>query len=123
MTTLVKYIGKRPTYREGTYSSGVIWTQGETKAVPDDLAAKLLKHVDVYAPGDKKATETVTLPEKEVDEQAEKTDDMLLQIRQMDKDALAIFAKTHFNVTLDKRRAADALRQEVTTMFDRFGVE
>jgi len=116
----VTYIGRRPVYREGTYSSGIVWTQGETKSVPDELAAKLLKHPDVYERGEV-ATETVTLPEKPDTEAEDRDQEMLDSIKRMDKDALAVFAKTNFNVSLDKRRGIDALRSEVTVMYDRVG--
>lgn len=118
----VTYIGRRATYREGAYGSGVVWTQGETKAVPDDLAGKLLKHPDVYVLGEK-PTDTVTLPAPEKEDAEERDQEVLDSIKRMEKDALAQFAKTHFNVDLDKRKGVEKLRSEVTVMYDRVGVE
>lgn len=123
----VKYVGKRETYRDGTYGTGLVFQQGETKLVPVEKARLLLQHPDVYVPGDvanveAKAAEEVAAPVSN-DSQAENEHmDMRDNLGRMDKDGLAEFALTHFNMKLDKRKAESVLRTEVITRFDQFGV-
>lgn len=122
--TPIKYIGHRKQYREGAYGSGLIFTQGETLNVEDDaLAAKLLKHKDVYVRGDaEEATETVAKAKTVAqDDEEDKAQDARDAIARMNKDALETYAKTHFSVDLDKRKSVDALRQHVTQLFDQYG--
>lgn len=121
----VKYIGVRPTYREGAYGSGIFFERGQTVLIEDDdLARKLLRHPDVYVPGESEAA-TETAPKKEakkVNEEEENTQNVRDSIATMNKGALETFAKTNFRVDIDKRRSLADLRSEVTTLVDRFGV-
>lgn len=114
----VKYIGKRPEYTEGTYGTRIHFIQGESRLVPLDKARLMLKHTDVYAPGEADAPIAV-LPEAKTEEDG--VQDMRDSIAIMDKGALEMYAKTHFQVSIDKRRSVDALRAEVTGLVDRFG--
>lgn len=125
--TPITYIGHRPTYREGCYGSGLVFSQGQTINVDDDaLAKKLLKHKDVYTLGEAEAAEEVekvaaTVPE--TDKDADPAQDMRDSIMAMNKDALETFAKSHFSVDLDKRQKVGDLRMKVIGLFDQFGVE
>lgn len=121
--TPIKYIGHRKQYREGAYGSGLIFTQGETLNVEDDaLAAKLLKHKDVYVRGDSDEATTVQKAKPvEQDDEEDKAQDARDAIARMNKGALETYAKTHFGVDLDKRKSVDALRQHVTQLFDQYG--
>lgn len=123
----VKYVGKREVYRDGTYGTGLVFTQGETKLVPVEKAKNLLQHPDVYVPGEVAdavpAPIEVTEPEaKDSTTTEDEHMDMRDNLGRMDKDALAEFAKTHFNMTLDKRTGLEKLRTEVITRFDQLGV-
>ena len=114
----VKYIGKRHEYTEGAYGTRIHFIQGESRLVPLDKARLMLKHTDVYAPGEADAPIAV-LPEAKTEEDG--VQDMRDSIAIMDKGALEMYAKTHFQVSIDKRRSVDALRAEVTGLVDRFG--
>lgn len=121
----VKYIGFRKTYREGTYGSYIVFEQGQTVNIEDeDLARKLLRHTDAFVRGDaEQATDTAEKQDKKPeDEEENNLQDTRDAIAAMDKNSLETFAKTHFNVNLDKRRSVGAMRAEVTGMVDRFGV-
>ena len=118
----IKYIGKRATNTDGTYGTNITWLAGETQSVPSDAASKMLKHTDVYARGESKASEVMAVkPKVETDD--DKTQETRYAIASWDKAALASYAKNNFNVTLDKRAAVDDLRTQVTQMVDQFGVE
>lgn len=123
--TPIKYIGHRPTYREGAYGSGIVFTKDETINVEDDtLANKLLRHHDVYVRGEaKKSAETNSSKAKDVDAEADPTQDARDAIATMNKDALETYAKTHFGVDLDKRKSIDSLRAQTTGLLDQYGLE
>ncbi len=121
----VKYVGQREIYREGAYSSGLVFMRGQTIAVEDEiLARKLLRHADVYVPGDVIQAET-TAPKTEIqtkdDEDA--AQDARDAIANMNKAALKDYAKTHFRVDIDARKSVEDIRAQVTGLFDQFGVD
>ena len=118
-TTSVKYIGKRATYIEGAYGTGIHFTQGESKLVPTDKARLMLRHKDQYMPGNVDAEVAVVSEVKENDE--ENAQDMRDAIAIMDKGALSTYAKTHFSVKLDQRKDVGMLRSQVTGLVDQFG--
>jgi hypothetical protein len=128
--TPITYIGRRETYREGTYGSGLVFQRGETKLVPNALAAKLLQHPDVYRLGKIEQSAAALAPEAapkatqaEKDVEEERMQDHRDSVMRMDsKAALAEFAKTNFNMELDKRKTVAALQTEVIQLIDRFGV-
>jgi hypothetical protein len=117
----VKYIGKRPEYTEGTYGTRIHFVQGESRMVPADKAKLMLRHADVYEPGDKDA------PVAEVADSPVKEDDAVQDMRDainiMGKEALTDYAKTNFGTSLDQRKGVDALRAKVTGLIDQYGVK
>lgn len=122
----IKYIGHRKTYREGAYGSGIIFTQGETVSVDDDLAFKLLRHKDVYVLGDAEESTTAVVVEssnKKDDDQEQESQDQRDVIAAMDKGALKEFAKTYFNVDVDSRKSVENIRAQVIGLVDQYGVE
>ncbi len=120
----IKYVGRRPRYREGAYGSGIGFAQGETVLVPDDLGAKLLRHPDVYVRGaeNEAAAVRIAATEDRARDEADSLQELHDSIALMDKAALETFAKTHFSVTLNRRQRVESLRQQVAGLVDRFGV-
>ena len=115
----VKYIGKRPSYTDGTFGTRINFDRGDSRMVPLNIAKLMLKHPDVYTEGDADAPVVeIAPPRKEEDE----TQNMRDAVANMDKESLATFAKTHFNASIDKRKAVNDLRIQVTGMVDQFGV-
>ena len=123
--TPIKYIGHRPTYREGCYGSGIVFTKDGVVNVDDDaLANKLLRHPDVYVKADEVAdTEPVSGPKAPTNDPEDAAQDTRDAIMAMDKAALASYAKTHFSVDVDQRKSVGNLRTQVVGLFDQFGVE
>ena len=71
----VKYIGRRPIYSDGLYNSGE-WSKDQVKLVPLLIAAKMLKHTDVYADGEKTdGAEIVIPPEEDLKDEDPSLDD------------------------------------------------
>lgn len=114
----VKYIGKRAQYTEAAYGTRIVFLQGQSRLVPADKARLLLRHPDVYVPGAADAASSVVAADLH---EADDVQDMRDAIAIMDKEALSVYAKTHFQINIDKRKAVDTLRAEVTSMVDRFG--
>ena len=123
--TPIKYIGHRPTYREGCYGSGIVFTKDGVVNVDDDaLANKLLRHPDVYVKADAAAeAEPVSVQKPESDATEDAAQDTRDAIMAMDKAALSSYAKTHFSVDVDQRKSVGNLRTQVVGLFDQFGVE
>lgn len=117
--TAVKYIGARESYTDGTYGTRISWGQGETRMVPAATARLMLTHKDVYELGTPVA-ELPVLPVKATEE--DKVQDMRDALAIMDKESLGAYAKTHFNVKLDKRKDVGLLRTQVTGLVDQYGV-
>ena len=114
----IKYVGKRPEYTDGAYGTGIHFVQGESRMVPADKARFFSRHPDVYELGEEN-TDVALVPAAPTEE--DDTQDVRDSIANMDKDALGVYAKTHFQVKIDKRKDVGALRAEVTGMVDRFG--
>lgn len=122
--TPIKYIGKRPTYREGAYGSGIVFEAGQTIEVDDALATKLLRHKDVYVRGDvSESTGQNDSVSPKLDEVEDKTQEQRDAIMSMDKDAIEQFCKTNFRVDVDRRKSVDNLRQVAIGLIDQFGTE
>lgn len=132
----VKYIGKRNPWTDRLYSSGLTFEPNQVREVPDDVAKKLLRHVDLFETTDEKAKAepkaepkddtiaqleegkaTKTAKQKDVNQLSDLHD----QINQMEKDSLERFAKEHFNQDIDKRIGIDKLRDQVRGWLDQYG--
>lgn len=133
-TIAVKYVGRRDSWTDRLYGTGLTFTKDQVRFVPSESARQLLKHTDLF-------TEDATAkpaPEKKTDDteqamaqaEAQKAEqnakvnavaDLHDQVNQMTKDALEQFAKDKFNIDLDKRQKVDDLKKEVHTLIDRFG--
>ncbi|MEO8391220.1 RyR domain-containing protein [Polaromonas sp.] len=123
----VKYIGKRETYTDGTYSTRIQWQRGESKPVPTDKARLMLKHTDVYVPGDTLAGLAVgpaVAPKgPKQDSEEDRIQDLRDAISNMrDKKSVAEFVKIHFHQDLDTNQKLVDLREQATRLVDQFGV-
>src|SRR5690554_2231366 len=131
-TIAVEYIGRREQWIEKRHASGLTFTRGQVRNLPEDLAHRLLRHNDLFAiakgdagSGDDDTAEQLAKANakagKSKDEQRERQE-ILDQIMTMDKDALAEFAYTRYEQQINKRRSVDNLREEVLGYVDQFGV-
>lgn len=128
----IKYIGGRAVWRDGIYHTGLVFEDGQVREVSAEAAAKLLRHGDVFAAVEgkrvKKADDTEALEKAgalEVEREAAAFDavqDVILQINQMGKDELELYAKANYGQDLDKRKSAENLREAVVQMVHQFGI-
>ena len=67
-TLNIEYIGEKPTKRDTVCHSGIMWVgKGDVQPVPRNIAAKLLRHIDVWrlAKGDVVVPQTPVVPDPE----------------------------------------------------------
>jgi hypothetical protein len=117
---LVKYISERANHHDGIYSTGP-WLFGEVKNVPDLVASKMLRHVDVY--GRATLEEAPNAPEVVIETKTEDKDQVLRDaLAKMSKDQIKTFVFTQFNQSVDMRQSEAKLRAQAESLMDRFGV-
>lgn len=121
----VRYIGHRTNFKENIYGTGIAFAPGQTVNIDDDqVARKMLKHIDVYELGDiAESEEAVKPPKNTVTEDDDPDQTTRDAIANMTKGALVDYAKTHFSLDLDKKMPVGEMRTKVTGMFDQFGIE
>ena len=134
-TVAIEFIGPRDEWIERRYKSGLTFKPGQIRSVPVELARKLLRHNDLFAEaklgGEGNAPDTddtadllAEAAERNAEDQAalEERQGIVDQVMTMDKEALAEFAFTRYQQTVNKRRSVENLREEVIGYVDQFGV-
>ena len=117
----VRYIGKREEYTDGAYGTYIKFLQGQSKLVPADKAALMLKHKDVYEPGDSNAKMDRAEKKAKKADEAEANQDLYDTINAMDKAGLESYASTNYQIDLDRRKSVTDLRIQVTGLVDQYG--
>jgi hypothetical protein len=124
-TTVVRYIGRRPVYKDGIYGTG-IWEQDQERDIPVNIARKMAEHRDQY---ELMAGEVMAIPEaapsKGDKEKQEKENDLQTvkeQVARMDKAQLKDFAFTNFSgYKLHPSLTEANARTRVINLIDQFG--
>lgn len=127
--TPIQYIGRRDTYREGLYGTGLVFARGQTLPVPNAAAAKMLMHPDQYRMGKihEAADATPAEPAKGTQTEADEEEGRLQEqrdaiMRMNTKDAIAEWVKVNFNQDLDRRLKVADLQATAIQLVDRFGL-
>lgn len=129
----VEYIGRRELWRDSTYDSGLTFTSGQIRGVPQYLARKLLRHVDLFKQVELPAAEPVqddtaallAKPTKVATQREEQQQDFAVidQVNQMtDRDALIAFADRQ-NLKLTKTMKVETMRERIVDHIKRFGTQ
>lgn len=125
----IKYIGRHLTHKENIYGTGVTFEKGETKLFSDDIAAKLLKHPDVYALDNAKPDVKLKKPEVvEVKDDTEEDDriqhalDAKKTIAKMTDAQLRAYAATKFNHEFDDTAKIADMKRYLNTKINIAGV-
>lgn len=141
MTTPVKYIGRKPSYTDFVHGSKLTFEPGQVRVIPDDsLARKFLRQVDIFERGDlvqeQAPTTTTAEPpkddtlsqldavQKEKDQANEldkQRNDLLDQIRVMDRSQLDILANDRWGQKLHSRLSLENARAKVLQFVDQYG--
>lgn len=132
----VTYIGRRPEWTDRVYGSGIGFTAGQTRNLPQLLAKKLLRHGDLFEaaalapsePAPAAATDDtaalLAAAQKTKDEQQDeqgKLQDLYDQVSLMTKEALNQFANTNYRQTLNPRDSVATMREKVIGLIDQYG--
>lgn len=128
----VQYIGRRDYWQDTLYSSGLTFTKGQARSVPQIVARKLLRHPDLF----KQVEGTVAASDDTAEqlEQGAKTSDkreaerrdfaVIDQMNQIStKAGLAEFALAQFGIKLNMRDKLEDMRETVTQHITRFGAQ
>ena len=141
MTTPVKYIGRKPSYTDFVHGSKLTFEPGQVRLIPDDsLARKFLRQVDIFERGDQvqeQAPTTMTTEppkddtlsqldavQKEKDKAIEldkQRNDLLDQVRVMDRSQLDILANDRWGQKLHSRLSLENARAKVLQLVDQYG--
>ena len=124
----IRYVGVRDLHEDHLYGTRLAWLPGQVHNVDAAIAVRMLMHKDVYERQDVEANKPVSGKSNQVEQEQERVqeqqlDDTRSAIAIMDKDALEQFAKTHFQIDLDKRKGLSNLRSQVIGLIDQFGMQ
>ena len=124
----IRYVGVRDLHEDHLYGTRLAWLPGQVHNVDAAIAVRMLMHKDVYERADVEANKPVSGKSNQVEQEQERVqeqqlDDTRSAIAIMDKDALEQFAKTHFQIDLDKRKGLSSLRLQVIGLIDQFGMQ
>jgi len=126
----IRYIGRRDIHTDNLYGTGLTWMKGETKLVTEAQASMLLKHADVYEPGEfDEETGSVPPPASNADDDKVDEEDAHQDVRdaisQMTgKRQVLKFIKETFGIKVEDsaKKSVDALKSEAISMVDQFGL-
>lgn len=48
MNTPIEYIGRKPTWKDVLYGTGLTFVSGQVRTVPDTIASRFLRHIDLF---------------------------------------------------------------------------
>ena len=122
-TTPIKYIGRRPTYKDGTYGTGTEFVQGQTRPVETSKALLMLKHPDQYVLGEVEDNQGDAEPEKEVkkddEDQRQHAVDAINAMPR--KQQVIEYAKRNFNMEIPDGKLYE-MKSNVISLIDKFGL-
>lgn len=130
----VAYTGREDQWIDNLYGTGLPFAQGQTRMLPPDLAARFLRHADVFEPGTapkkgaRKADDTAEIlaaaatTQLEAHKLAFNLQDLRDQVANMEKPALDHFAMVNYRQKLDLRHNVETLRQHANAFIDLYGV-
>lgn len=142
-TQAVTYIGNDTPFIDRIYRSRLTFDPGQTRAVPIALAARFMRHSDIFRAADAEGETTVPADEQAPAQQpddtaaqleaAQKAEDdrrlqeearfnVLQQIEKMDKQALRDWAQQSYRQDLPGNLGLDKMRDRVRGFVDQFGV-
>ena len=139
----VQYIGRRPSYIDRLYGTGLSFESEQVRGLPASIAKNFLRHGDLFqraavvegagagqgeplAPGTPLDDTAAQLAEAQrlQDEQRAKDmrrQELLDQVSNMDKEGLQVFAKDTYNQVVPKTMTLENMRAKVFAFIDEYG--
>ncbi len=138
----VEYIGRRQQWSDRVYNTGLTFTSGQKRALPENIARNFLRHPDLFkeatpdpvdASSAAAAVPTTDNTQQQLDDAAARNKaaedverrilDVKDQVNQMkDPEALVAFAKEKYGQGLNRNWKVETLRSKVLGLIDQFGV-
>lgn len=135
----VEYVGRKATYTDHLYGTGLSFDQGQVRSMPGELARKFLKHGDMFkeaeastepaqtaptAPAQDDTAEQLAKAQEQKDEQQQEQNalqDLHDSINAMAKNSLVDYAKVNYRIDLDKTKKVGELRTQVIGLINQYG--
>lgn len=139
----VQYIGRRPSYIDRLYGTGLSFDTEQVRGLPASIAKNFLRHGDLFqraavaddmgtGPGQLQAPITplddtaaqLAEAQRLQDEQRAKDmrrQELLDQVSNMDKEGLQVFAKDTYNQVVPKTMTLENMRAKVFAFIDQYG--
>lgn len=127
----VKYIGRRDSWTDTIYGTGLTFHKDVAVTLPAKVAASFLSHIDVFAQVEADAapvsvastlSEAESAKAKVIDAEMARQE-AHTQLRNMKtKAAINDFARTHFQQEFDEKLKLDEMREKAATLLDQFGL-
>ena len=132
----VVYTGRERPFVDRIYGTKFDWMPGQARAVPPELAVRLLRHADVFKRGkvrEKEAAkptvddtserlEETARREEEMHEEQDAKHRLLDQLRQLDAAGLKAWAKEHTGETFKGNPSLATIQQRVFDWVEQYGV-
>lgn len=135
----IQYVGRKEQFTDRLYGSNLVFTKGQVRHVPSNIAGSLLKHPEFQRyeeqendvselQGDSQDDTAVILDaaKKQQDKEDEQETIVLDEIdtigRIKDKKSLIEYAKSKYDQDLSDRSTVKTLQDQVTDLIKRFGV-
>lgn len=139
----VQYIGRRPSYIDRLYGTGLSFDTEQVRGLPASIAKNFLRHGDLFqratvaedaGKGQGEQQPAITTlddtaaqlaeAQRLQDEQRAKDmrrQELLDQVSNMDKDGLQVFAKDTYNQVVHKTMTLENMRAKVFAFIDEYG--
>ena len=127
----VKYIGRRPSFHDRLFGTGLDFDQGQTHFVSFELSRKFFAFPSEFERDDAtKAPKAAPIDDEQAERDArrkklEAENDELHFLRdsigRLEKPELQVMAKTKYGQELDGRASVQKMREQVVSLIDRFG--
>ena len=135
----IQYVGRKEQFIDRLYGSNLVFTKGQVRHVPSNIAGSLLKHpefqryeeqqieaTELQGDSQDDTAEILDAAKKQQDKEDEQETIVLDEIdtigRIKDKKSLIEYAKNKYDQDLNDRSSVKTLQDQVTDLIKRFGV-
>ncbi|EZP56394.1 hypothetical protein [Delftia sp. RIT313] len=139
----VQYIGRRPSYIDRLYGTGLSFDAEQVRDLPASIAKNFLRHGDLFqraavveeagagqggqqapiTPLDDTAAQLAEAQRLQEEQRAKdmRRQELLDQVSNMDKEGLQVFAKDTYNQVVPKTMTLENMRAKVFAFIDEYG--
>lgn len=125
----IKMIADRESINDSIYATGR-WDRGEIKLVDPAIAARMVRHVDVYEQvsaeeaAEKKATEVEAVVKKTEDDQNDAaTQELRDRVNTMEREAVIDYAGVHYGLKIHPNTGLEKARAQLIQHIDLAGAK